>query len=320
MKTILVTGCAGFIGSHIAERLLNEGHMVVGVDNFHPYYQRALKERNMDGFKKHKNFKFFEGSILDDKLLNILAKEDIDIINHQAAIAGVRNSIKSPLEYLSINTLGTLKLLDRFRDAEKFIFASSSSVYGDVADNELPIKEDRKPKPISPYALSKLQAEEWCKLFSNLYGIRSIILRYFTVYGPRQRPDEAVEKFMRKILSGEPIEIYGDGEQTRDFTYVGDVVNANILTLSKGSGVFNIASGKRISVNKLVELLKKATKKEVKVNMIERQIGDVSHTWANIDKSKNELGFRPATDIETGLRNQFEHVQSLAKSLPTLSD
>lgn len=298
---ILVTGCAGFIGSNIAERLLNDGHEAVGIDNFDPYYDVDLKKKNLEVLKKSNKFTFFEGSILDDSLLEKIKGLGIDIVSHQAGQGGVRASIREPVKYMNVNTLGTVKLLSAFRDVKKFILASSSSVYGEVPKSELPVSEDRQTKPISPYALSKINAEQWCNMFSKVYGTKTIMLRYFTVYGPRQRPDEAICKFTGKILRDEPIDIYGDGEQSRDFTFVGDVVKANLMAMKKGSGIFNIGGGNSITVNRLVEILANATGKEPKINHIGKQTGDVSDTLADITKAKNELGYEPEYTIEKGI-------------------
>ena len=311
MATILVTGCAGFIGSHITERLLNDGHNVVGVDNFDDYYARKTKERNIMGFRNNTKFNFLEGSILNHTFVSKLTKKNISIVNHQAAIAGVRASIANPVKYLRTNVEGTLLLLNAFKDVEKFVVASSSSVYGEVPEKELPVNESRELEAISPYALSKIQTEMWCDLFSRIYGTKTVSLRYFTVYGPRQRPDEALTKFIIKSLKGEPIEIYGTGEQTRDFTYVGDVVNANILTMEKGSGVYNISSGKRISVNELVKKIEEIMNKPINIKYIENQMGDVSHTLADITKARSELGYEPETTLEEGIKKHVEWVKSI---------
>ena len=301
---VLVTGCAGFIGSHLAERLLSDGHDVVGIDNFDPYYSQELKKQNLKELQKHVNFKFLHGSILDKELLKSV--KDIDIVSHQAAIAGVRNSIQDPVKYVEINVLGTANLLHHFRDAEKFVFASSSSVYGEVHEDELPVRESRPPAPIAPYGLSKMHAEQLCEMFSKLYGLKTASLRYFTVYGPRQRPDEAMCKFITKIFKGVPIEIYGDGKQTRDFSFVKDVVEANILAMSRGEGAFSIGSGDRISVNSLVRLISSLIGKQPDIRMIERQQGDVLHTHADITKAREVLGYIPNYSIEQGLKEHIE--------------
>ena len=306
MANILVTGCAGFIGSNISEALLKEGHNVIGIDNLDPYYSVEIKKANLEILKKFSSFEFMFGSILDDSALQKIKAKGVEIVNHQAAMAGVRASMKNPQKYCNVNVLGTVRLLDVFRDVEKFVCASSSSVYGEVKEEDLPVSETRSPSPISPYALSKLQGEQWCGMFSESYGMKTVMLRYFTVYGPRQRPDEAIQKFINKIFKGETIEIYGDGNQTRDFTCVLDVVKANMLAMRKGKGVFNIASGNRISVNDLVEVIGKAKGTEPKVNHVGIQQGDVSHTSADITKAKNELGFTPKLSIDEGVKKHVE--------------
>ena len=305
---ILVTGCAGFIASHISEKLLSEGHNVIGIDNFDPYYSHELKKKNLKELEKHSNFKFMHGSILDKELLKTI--KDVEIVNHQAAIAGVRNSIENPVKYCEINIMGTANLLDRFKDAEKFIFASSSSVYGELEKNELPVKESRPLAPIAPYGLSKVHAEQLCDMFSEIYGLNTISLRYFTVYGPRQRPDEAMCKFITNILQEKSIEIYGDGEQTRDFSFVKDVVDANMLALNRGKGAFNIGSGIRISVNTLVGLITALIGKQVKIEYPGKQQGDVPHTQADITKAQEILGFVPRYGIDQGLKEHIEWIKS----------
>ncbi len=301
MTTFLVTGCAGFIGSHIAERLLLDGKQVVGIDNFDPYYSVELKRRNIEILKKHSNFKFFEASILDDDALKKIQEIGIDAISHQAGQGGVRDSIKNPLKYINVNTVATARLLKKFPDVKKFVLASSSSVYGEVPKERLPVREDMTPRPIAPYGLSKLHAEQWCQMFSDVYGMKTSILRYFTVYGPRQRPDEAICKFTGKILRDEPIEIYGDGEQSRDFTFVDDIVSANLSAIEKGSGILNIGGGNSITVNRLVEILSDAIGKKPEIKHIGKQPGDVSDTLADITKAREKIGFEPATKIEDGV-------------------
>ncbi|MBU0898686.1 MAG: GDP-mannose 4,6-dehydratase [Nanoarchaeota archaeon] len=305
---VLVTGCAGFIASHIAEQLLAEGHDVIGIDNFDPYYSEELKKQNLKELEKHKSFRFLNGSILDKELLKTV--KDIEIVNHQAAIAGVRNSIENPTKYCEINVLGTVNLLEQFRDAEKFIFASSSSVYGEVNEIDLPCKESSQPKPIAPYGLSKLHAEQFCEMFTKVYGLKTATLRYFTVYGPRQRPDEAMCRFITSIFKGEPIQVYADGEQTRDFSFVKDVVQANMLAINRGQGIFNIGSGNRISVNNLVNLISSLMDKKVKIKYPGKQEGDVSHTLADITKAKKILGYEPKYSIEQGLKNHIEWIRT----------
>jgi len=307
MSTILVTGCAGFIGSHLCERLLKQGLKVTGLDNIDPYYSTEWKENNLKILKKHPNFNFIRGSVLDSDLLKNIMK-GIEIVYHLAALPGVRNSIKNPVRYCEIDVLGTIKLLDASRlvDVKKFVFASSSSVYGEVSENELPVREDRKPNPISPYALAKLQGEEWCKMFEKVYNLKTVSLRYFTVFGPKQRPDEAFSKFITRIMKGERIEIYGDGKQTRDFTFVSDVVEGTVLACEKGNGIYNIGSSKRINVNDMVSLIERIMNKKAQIKHIEKQPGDVTHTWSSIDKAKKELGYAPKIAIEEGIKKHVE--------------
>jgi len=218
MKYALVTGCAGFIASHLVEKLLLDNWNVIGLDNFHPYYDKQLKLENLQNFKNHENFKFVEGSILN---LDLLKKfSNINTIFHLAAIAGVRNSFQNPDEYFTINVKGTENMLKTFQNAKQFIFASSSSVYGELPENEFPVKEDHELNPISPYGQTKKLAEELCQNFSEKQKTRVSILRFYTVYGPRQRPDEAIIKFINLALSGKPVPIFGDGTKIRDFTFV----------------------------------------------------------------------------------------------------
>ncbi|UCD07056.1 MAG: GDP-mannose 4,6-dehydratase [Candidatus Aenigmatarchaeota archaeon] len=307
MSDILVTGCAGFIGSHLCENLLKQGLKVAGLDNLDPYYSTEWKENNLKVLKKQSNFNFIKGSILDSNLLKDIIK-DVEIVYHLAALPGVRNSIKTPVKYCETDVLGTIKLLDvsRNMDVKKFAFASSSSVYGEVPENELPVSEDRKPNPISPYGLAKTQGEEWCKMFEEVYGLKTVSLRYFTVFGPRQRPDEAFSKFIMRIMKDEEIEIYGDGNQTRDFTYISDIVNGTLLACEKGNGIYNIGSNKRISVNEMVDLIEKIMNKKAQIKYIEKQLGDVTHTWSKIDKAKRDLGYGPKVSIEEGIKRHVE--------------
>ena len=308
---ILVTGCCGFIGSHLAERLLRDGEDVLGIDNFDPYYPRQLKLKNLEVLKEHEKFQFVEESILGD-LEQLFRK--VSIVYHQAAIAGVRNSLRDPLRYVENNVLGTANILNLSRNSgvKKVVFASSSSVYGEVAESELPLEESHKLEPISPYGYSKKLCEEICHMYSRVWGLALVSLRYFTVYGPRQRPDEAFSKFIKKILKSEPVEVYGSGEQTRDFTYISDAVDATLLAARKGHGIYNIASGSRITLNKALSLISRISGLGPRRVRKEKQQGDVSHTWASISKARKELGYRPKIPLEQGLR---EHLRWLKKSM-----
>ena len=253
MKHALVTGCAGFIGSHLVEQLLVNGWHVSGLDNFHPYYEKKIKLENLENFRNHKQFEFIEDSILDPTISDKIS--NIDTIFHLAAIAGVRNSFENPDEYFKINVEGTVNILKNFQNVKKIIFASSSSVYGDLNPEQFPVKEDSTLTPISPYGESKKEAEKLCQEFSEKTKIKTCLLRFYTVYGPRQRPDEAIMKFINLSLSGKPIPIYGDGTKIRDYTYVSDIVNGIICAEKFGDGVYNLGSGNPISLNDMIDII-----------------------------------------------------------------
>jgi len=299
----LVTGAAGFIGSHLCEALVNKGVKIIGIDNFDDYYAKNIKLRNI---KKIEKF-ILEADILDKEELERIFKEYNFIgVYHLAAIAGVRNSIKHPYKYFKINIEGTHNLLDlciKF-GVKKFVFASSSSVFGNY--KYLPIDESHPKKPISFYGASKLACEHWVNNYSLYKQLKSVIIRPFTVYGPRQRPDEVFTKFANLIVSGKPLTVYGDGTQSRDFTYVLDVVRSFILAMEKGEGDYNIGSGRRVTVNELVELLSEEFSKhgfEIKKDFVEKQVGDVTHTHADISKAKKEIGYAPDYSIKQGVKN-----------------
>ncbi len=270
----LVTGCAGFIGSHLTERLLKEGFEVIGIDCFTDYYSREIKEKNIENALNHDEFEFIEKDIL-----NMEEYPEVDYIFHEAAQAGVRASWGKSFEIYTRNNIeATQKLLEFYKNKRirKFVFASSSSVYGDA---ELPMKENSLLKPVSPYGVTKLAAENLCYLYWKNYNVPIVSLRYFTVYGPRQRPDMAIHKFVKAILNDEEITVFGDGTQTRDFTFIDDAVEANILMAkSEIEGeVFNVGGGSRISVNELIELLEKIAEKNAKIKYIEKQKGRSCH-------------------------------------------
>ena len=293
----LVTGCAGFIGSHLTERLLSDGVGVIGIDCFTDYYSREYKDGNLKNALENKNFTFIEKDIL-----SMDAFPDADYVFHQAAQAGVRKSWGRDFEiYTRDNILATQRLLEYYKDCEikKFVYASSSSVYGDA---ELPMNENRLLKPVSPYGVTKLAAETLCYLYYKNYGVPTASLRYFTVYGPRQRPDMAIHLFVKAILNDEEITVYGDGTQTRDFTFVDDVVEANVLAAicdARGE-VFNVGGGTRISVNELIEIMENVTGRKAIVKYIEKQKGDVRDTLADADKM-GKLGWKPKVGIEEGI-------------------
>jgi len=306
---IFVTGCAGFIGSHLCEELVKAGKAVVGVDNFDPYYPKALKVKNLEWLLKQKNFTFHEISILDENCAPLL--KGAETVYHLAAIAGVRNSLNNPLKYIHTNVIGTARIFDAARvfGIKKVVFSSSSSVYGEVPKAESPIKESHKLNPISPYGASKLMAEEIADMYAKTYGIKTAYVRYFTVYGPRQRPDEALAKFISKALKRETIEIYGDGNQTRDFTYVMDAVAGTVLAGERGSGAYNLAGGKSFILNEVLEIMKNVLGCPLNIRYVDKQTGDVANTYADISKAKKELGYVPKTPLEDGIRAQMEWIK-----------
>jgi UDP-glucose 4-epimerase len=307
----LVSGCAGFIGSHLAEKLVQSGFEVVGIDCFTDYYDRRIKEANVHSLLKSKQFTLIKDDLLNIDLDKLL--EGVDYIFHNAAQPGVTASWGGCFEaYLNNNILATQKLLESARkfSLKSFIFASSSSVYGDC---ELPMKEDRLVSPVSPYGVSKLACENLCYSYWKNFGVPIVSLRYFTVYGPRQRPDMAFHKFIRAILKGEELTIYGDGNQTRDFTYIDDVVKANFLVMEKNcSGeVFNIGGGTRTRVNEVLVLLERLIKKKALVRHINPQKGEMRDTLADIGKGKTWLNYNPGFDLPEGLMKEIEWVKEI---------
>lgn len=305
----LVTGCAGFIGSNLVDRLLSEGHDVVGVDCFTDYYARSMKESNLKSALSHERFTFVEGDILGNGSLSLL--DAVDWVFHQAAQAGVRASWGDSFKiYSDNNILATQRLLEACRDVgiKKFVYASSSSIYGDVST--LPMNEDMSPRPISPYGVSKLAGEHLCYLYWKNFGVPTVSLRYFTVYGPRQRPDMAFHRFIKAVLAGEEIAIYGDGNQTRDFTYVSDIVSANLLAAKSDTEgeVYNIGGGSRISVNQVIKVIETLTGSKARLKYGDAQKGDVRDTYADISKAQADLGYAPEVEIEKGLGRFVEWI------------
>jgi len=310
----LVTGACGFIGAHVSRKLLEQGYTVKGIDCFVDYYDRRIKEVNLGWLKEYERFSFVEMDIND------LTFEDIEqagVIVHQAAQAGVRSSWGDNFDiYTHHNILGTQKLLElaRQKPLERFVYASSSSVYGSV--ERLPVKETDLPRPISPYGVSKLAAEHLCSLYHYNYGVPVVSLRYFTVYGPGQRPDMAFHRFIRAILNGEEMAVFGDGKQTRDFTYIDDLVDANLsAVLANGveGRVFNIAGGHRISLMDAVQVVEKITGKKAKVKYYESQKGDPRDTYADTALAQKHLSFEPSTGLEEGLLRQVEYMKKLVE-------
>ncbi|MFA5295596.1 MAG: GDP-mannose 4,6-dehydratase [Methanoregulaceae archaeon] len=294
----LVTGCAGFIGSHVVDRLLDEKYVVLGIDRFSDYYERSIKEANLRQVSNNPRF-----TLIDEDILKISEFPKVDYIFHLAAQAGVRSSWGKSFEiYLRDNVGATQKLLEFYKDKniKKFVYSSSSSVYG---NSSLPMREDIPVRPISPYGVTKLAAENLCYLYYLNYGVPTVSLRYFTVYGPRQRPDMAINKFTSAIREGRPIPLYGDGTQTRDFTFVTDIVEANLLAAHhpESGEIYNIGGGNRISVNDIIKEIENGVNKKALIQHIEFQKGDVQDTLADTTKAGRELGWRPRVPISEGM-------------------
>ena len=307
----LVTGCAGFIGSSITDYLLKNGYQVVGIDCFTDYYSRSIKESNISNAINNEKFTFIEKNLLE-----IDDYPDVDYIFHQAAQAGVRASWGQNFDiYLENNIKATQKLLEYYKDKkiDKFVYASSSSVYGDIDD--LPMHETSYLRPHSPYGVTKLAAENLCVLYHKNYAVPTISLRYFTVYGPRQRPDMGINKFVSSVLDNKEITIYGDGTQTRDFTYIDDVVQANIhAAKSDANGeIFNVGGGNTISVIDLIRLIEKNTGELANIRYIEKQKGDVRDTLADVTKIRNIFNWSAKTDIKTGIKRYIEWYKNNAQ-------
>ena len=306
---VLVTGAAGFIGSHLCERLLADGRHVVGVDNFDDFYDPAIKRRNIAECQKDDNFRLMEADIRDSGAMDKAVGDGIDIIVHLAARAGVRPSIAKPVLYADVNINGTLVLLEaaRAHKVSKFIFGSSSSVYGN--NKKVPFcEEDNVDFPISPYAATKKACELLCHTYHHLYEIDITALRFFTVYGPRQRPDLAIHKFARLIEADKSIPIFGDGTMQRDFTYISDIINGVVAAMAKCGGwrIYNLGESRPICVNDLVGELEKALGKKAERQYLPPQPGDVERTFADVTRAVNELGYKPATKIEDGLAEFVE--------------
>ena len=306
---ILVTGCAGLIGWKVSEKLLQKGYEVVGIDNLNGYYDPRLKEYRLKQLKKYENFKFYKVDIENYEALRIIFDENkFDAVINEAARAGVRYSIENPFVYFSTNVQGTLNLLELMKEygVKNFILASTSSLY---AGQPMPFKEELPVNnPISPYAASKKSAEVLSYTYHHLYGINVTILRYFTVYGPAGRPDMAVFNFIYKTLKGIPIELYGDGTQKRDFTYVDDVAEATVraLVLKRGYEIINIGNNKPRAIKELINLIEKYTGKEVRINNREFHKADLKETWADIEKAKKLLNWEPKTSLEEGVKKTVE--------------
>lgn len=305
-STVLVTGAAGFIGSHLTERLLELGYRVVGLDNFDDFYSPAVKRENIRNLEKEKAFSLVTGDIRDTRLVaSIFSENRINLVAHLAARAGVRPSIQQPVLYQDINVRGTINLLEASRKhgVSRFVFASSSSVYG--LNTRVPFSEDDKVDcPTSPYAASKAAAELFCRTYSYLYGLPVTALRLFTVYGPRQRPEMAIHLFTRMIETGQEIRMFGDGTSARDYTYIGDIIEGIVRVLEyslPGFEIFNLGNSRPVSLRRLVRIIEKALKKKARVINLPAQPGDVPITYADISKARKYLGYEPQVSIEEGI-------------------
>jgi len=304
---VLLTGAAGFIGSHVAERLVARGDEVVGLDNFDPFYPRAVKEANVAALCRGPRFRLVEGDVRDAAAVARLVTPETVVV-HLAARAGVRPSLEEPAAYASVNIEGTAVLLEAARraGARRFVFGSSSSVYGDTAP--VPFSEDWPALlPISPYAATKRAGELLCATFVQLYGLRVMALRFFTVYGPRQRPDLAIHKFTRLIAAGRPVPFYGDGSSERDYTYIDDIVGG-VLAAVDWTGaaesaleIVNLGESRTTRLDALVALIAREVGREARLERLPAQPGDVRRTCADVRKAARILGYRPATTVEDGI-------------------
>lgn len=303
--SILVTGGAGFIGSHICEKLLSEDRDIITLDNFDPYYNKEFKERNLRRLIKENDLNFIETDIRNtSEISDIFKKYDINKVLHMAARPGVRPSVEDPRPYEEINVRGTLNLLElsRRHDVNNFVFASSSSVYGKV--KEIPFKEDGSTNPASPYAASKLSTEIYGRTYSQLHGLNVTALRIFTAYGPRQRPDMAINKFTRLIYKGEDVPMYGDGSSERDYTYIDDLISGITSILDKDFRfeIFNLGSGRTVKLKDMISIIENELDMEAKIRQLPMPRGDVPVTYADISKAREILDYNPHVSIEEGIQ------------------
>jgi len=317
---ILVTGGAGFIGSHLVERLLELGHPCVCLDNFDPFYPEQIKRRNLAACAGHPNFRLVEGDLRDPEAYQRVARTmEISAIVHLAARAGVRPSLEQPLLYSEVNLIGTMRLLEfaREKGIRKFVFASSSSVYGN--NEKVPFHEDdRVDWPISPYAATKKAGELLCHTHAHLYGMDITCLRFFTVYGPRQRPEMAIHKFTRRIDRGEPIPLYGDGLSERDYTYISDIIQGVVGAIENVSGyeIVNLGESRTVRLRELIERIEAALGKKAHIERLPEQPGDVRRTYADVSRARQRYGYNPQVSIEEGIPRFVEWYRREARDFP----
>jgi len=305
VMAILVTGGAGFLGSHLIEELLKAGRQVVCLDDFNDYYPPEIKRRNIEGARKAGDFALHEGDICDLPLCEeVFQSNEIETVVHLAARAGVRPSLKDPLLYARVNCTGTMNMLELARKygVKKFVFASSSSVYGN--NKKVPFAEDDfVGKPISPYAATKRAGELFCHNYHHLYGMSIVCLRFFTAYGPRQRPDMAIHKFTRLISRGEPIQMYGDGTSRRDYTFCSDIIQGimGAIEADVGFEIINLGESQVVELRRLISLIEQSVGKKAVIEQCPEQPGDVKQTFADITKARKLLGYDPKVPIEEGI-------------------
>jgi len=315
---ILITGAAGFIGSHVSEFFVNQGHFVIGIDNFDNFYPKRFKLLNINGLMNSQQFQFHEADICElNSLKTIFSSNKIEAVIHLAAKAGVRPSIDAIADYYDVNVNGTISLLEamKYSNVKKMLFASSSSVYGN--NTKVPFSEsDSVDNPISPYASTKKSGELVCHVYSNLYGFDITCLRFFTVYGPKQRPDLAIHKFTRLIDEGKPIPFFGDGSTARDYTFIEDIVNGiNCALINLGGySIYNLGESQVITLNQMVNTIENALGKKATLDKLEMQQGDVQITYADISKARNEIGYNPIFSFNDGV-NAFITWYSINKHL-----
>lgn len=314
LNSIVVTGGAGFVGSHLIDKLLAKGHTVTNIDNFDPFYNESIKRENIKGHLEFDTYTLHEVDLREKEALGKAIPDNTDVIVHLAAKAGVRSSIADPIAYQEVNVAGTQNLLETAREKEirQFIFASSSSVYG--KNPNVPWREDDAVlQPISPYASTKVSGELLGHVYSHLYDIRFLALRFFTVYGPRQRPDLAIHKFLKLMSEGKEITLYGDGSTRRDYTYIDDIVDGILAAIDYQESVYeviNLGNNQTVTLLELVEAIEKASGITAKKKFGPEQPGDVKQTWADVEKAEKLLGFKPDFSIEKGLTaflKWFEH-------------
>ncbi|NLY74022.1 MAG: NAD-dependent epimerase/dehydratase family protein [Firmicutes bacterium] len=306
---ILVTGGSGFIGSHLCEKLVALGFETVNLDNFCDNYDPAVKENNISSLLNNPHYHLYRGDIRDHRILDrIFADHSISMIIHLAALAGVRQSLANPRDYVAVDVEGTVNLLEYAakRQVKRFLFGSSSSVYG---DNPVPFKEsDRLERPLSPYAAAKISGELFCRTYHRIYGLPVVCLRFFTVYGPRQRPEMAIHHFAKLIDAGLEVPLFGEGNSERDYTYIGDILQGIIAAMEVPCSfeVFNLGNSKTTTLMELVTLLGETMGKQPRLKIMPVQPGDVPRTWADLSRSNRVLGYRPRVDLKEGIKRFVE--------------